>query len=253
MKNKKSITTQILLIVAVLVVLNFLSDKFFVRLDFTADQRYTLSEASENILKSLEEPVTVTAYFTEDLPPDLAITRRDFKDLLVEYASVSKGMVLYEFINPNKDQETEQKAYQAGVQPVLVTSREKDEATQKKVFMGAVLRKGEKKEIIPFMQPGTAMEYDLSTGIKKLAVTTKPVIGFIQGHGEPSGQSMGQVMQSMSVLYDIEPVNLSDTALDLRKYKTMALVGVSDSIPSYHLQILDQFLAQGGNLVYCHE
>ncbi len=248
MKNKKSITTQILLIVAVLVVLNFLSDKFFVRLDFTADQRYTLSEASENILKSLEEPVTVTAYFTEDLPPDLAVTRRDFKDLLLEYANVSKGMVLYEFIDPNKDQETEQKAYKAGVQPVLVTSREKDEATQKKVFMGAVLRKGEKKEIIPFMQPGTAMEYDLSTGIKKLAVTTKPIIGFIQGHGEPSGQSMGQVMQSMSVLYDIEPINLSDTALDLRKYKTLALVGNSDTIPPYHLQVLDQFLAQGGNL-----
>lgn len=248
MKNKKSITTQVLLIIAVLVVLNFLSDKFFVRLDFTADQRYTLSEASKNILNSLEEPVTVTAYFTEDLPPDLAVTRSDFKDLLTEYASISNGLVLYEFINPNADPESEQKAAQAGVQPVLVTSREKDEATQKKVFMGAVLRKGEKKEVIPFMQPGNAMEYDLSTSIKKLAVTTKPVIGFIQGHGEPSLQSMAQVMQSMSVLYNMEPVNLNDTALDLNKYKTLALVGVADTIPWYHFQILDQFLSQGGNL-----
>ena len=84
----------------------------------------------------MEEPVTVTAYFTEDLPPDLATTRRYFKDLLVEYASVSKGRVVYEFVNPNTDQATEQKAFQAGIQPVLVSTREKDEATQKKVFMG---------------------------------------------------------------------------------------------------------------------
>jgi len=248
MKNKKSITTQILLIVAVLVVLNFLSDQFFFRLDFTADERYTLSEATKNILNAIDEPVTVTAYFTEDLPPDLAVTKRDFKDLLVEYANISKGMVLYEFVNPNKDQESEQKAYQAGVQPVLVTSREKDEATQKKVFMGAVLHLGDKKEVIPFMQPGAAMEYDLSTSIKKLAITNKAIIGIIQGHGEASPQSMPQVMESMRILYSMEPVNLGDTALDLRKYKTMAIVGPQDTIPPYHLQVLDQYLAQGGNL-----
>jgi len=138
--KKKSIATQILLIVAVLVVINVLSDKFFLRLDFTADQRYTLSDASENILKSLDEPVTITAYFTEDLPPDLAVTRRDFKDLLIEYASISKGKVVFEFLNPNESQESEQKAFQAGIQPVLVSTREKDQATQKKVFMGAIVQ-----------------------------------------------------------------------------------------------------------------
>jgi len=248
MKNRKSISTQILLILAVLVIINVLSEQFFFRLDFTADQRYTLSKASKDILKQLDEPVTVTAYFTEDLPPDLATTRRDFKDLLIEYASISGGNVLYEFINPNKDQETEQKAFQAGVQPVLVSTREKDEATQKKVFMGAVVQMGEDKEVIPFMQPGAAMEYSLSTSIKKLAVTEKPVIGILQGHGEPSLNAMSQVMQSMSILYNIEPVNLSDTSLNLGKYKTLAMVGTQDSIPPYHFYVLDQYLAQGGNL-----
>ncbi|MCD4698231.1 MAG: GldG family protein, partial [Bacteroidales bacterium] len=248
MKNTKSITTQILLIIAVLFVLNFLSNNFFFRLDFTADQRYTLSEASKNILKSLDEPVTVTAYFTEDLPPDLAVTRSDFKDLLTEYASVSKGLVLYEFVNPNKDQESEQKAFQAGVQPVLVSTREKDQATQKKVFMGAVLQMGEKKEIIPFMQPGAAMEYALSTNIKKLAVTDKHFIGVLQGHGEPSLSAMSQVMQSMSILYTVEPLNLDDSLANLSKYKTIAIIGPRDTIPPHHFSMLDRYLGGGGNL-----
>jgi gliding-associated putative ABC transporter substrate-binding component GldG len=248
MKNKKSITTQILLIVAVLFVVNILSEQFFFRLDFTADQRYTLSKATKDILKQLDEPVTVTAYFTEDLPPNLAITRRDFKDLLVEYASVSNGKVLYEFVDPATDQQLEQKAYQAGIQPVLVSTREKDEATQKKVFMGALLQMGTDSEVIPFIQPGAAMEYSVSTSIKKLSVTDKPVIGLLQGHGEPSPGSMSQVMQSLSILYLVEPVNLNDSTANLSKYKTVAIVGPRDSIPDFHFMLLDNYLARGGNL-----
>ncbi|MEZ5198002.1 MAG: GldG family protein [Bacteroidales bacterium] len=248
MKKTKSITTQILLIVAVLVVVNILSEQFFFRLDFTADQRYTLSKATKDILKQIEDPVTITAYFTEDLPPDLAVTKSDFKDLLVEYANISKGKVLYQFINPNKDQESEQKAFQAGVQPVLVSTREKDEATQKKVFMGAIVQMGEEKEVIPFMQPGAAMEYSLSTSIKKLSVSEKPLIGILQGHGEPTLQAMSQVMQSMIVLYDVEPVDLSSPDADLSKYISIAIVGPRDTIPDYQLDILDGYLAQGGNL-----
>jgi ABC-type uncharacterized transport system involved in gliding motility auxiliary subunit len=50
MKNKKSLASQIILIVAVLIVLNILTDRFFVRLDFTEAGVYTLSKATKDIL-----------------------------------------------------------------------------------------------------------------------------------------------------------------------------------------------------------
>ncbi len=248
MKNKKSVYTQILLIVVILVIVNFISFKFFFRLDFTEDGRYTLSQATKDILRSLDEPVTITAYFTEDLPPNIAEVRRDFKDMLVEYNSLSKGKVLYEFVNPNKDQESEQMAFKAGVQPVIVNTRERDESVQKKVFLGAVIQKGEEKEVIPFIQPGSAMEYALSTSIKKIAVKDKPVIGIIQGDGEPSLQAMSQVMQSLSILYEVEPVNLDNARSDVGKYKALAIVNPRDTINPAHFQLLDSYLANGGNL-----
>jgi gliding-associated putative ABC transporter substrate-binding component GldG len=248
MKKERSIFTQIILIVALLVVVNILSDRFFMRLDFTADQRYTLSQATKNILISLDRPVTVTAYFTEKLPPDLASIRRDFRDLLVEYANGSKGKVLYEFINPNESQESEQSAFQKGIQPVLVSTREKDQATQKRVFMGAVVQMGDNKEIIPFIQPGSAMEYGLSTAIKKLTLTHKPLIGIVQGHGEPSLNAMPQVIESMLVLNEIAPVDLSNPEADLSRFKTIAMVSPRDTIPFEHLQKLDNYLANGGRM-----
>ena len=167
MKSAK-ITTTIILITAIVLVVNLLSKRYNLRLDFTEDKQYTLSEATKDILKNLDEPVTVKAYFSENLPAHIAKTKDDFNDMLIEYSSISKGMVVYEFISPNEDQEIEKQAMQDGVQPIMINVREKDQVKQQKAFMGAVIELGEQKETIPFIQPGAAMEYSLSSSIKKL-------------------------------------------------------------------------------------
>lgn len=248
MKTRKSIYIYVLLIIGVIILVNILSDKFFARLDFTADKRYTLTEATERILKNLDEPVTITAYFSEDLPPDIAKTRRDFKELLIEYANISGGNVVYEFINPNESDENEQKAMQAGIQPVIINSREKDQSVQKKAYLGAIVQVGEQTDAIPFMQPGGAMEYALSSSIKKLSVLDKPVIGILQGHGEPTIASMQQAIAGLRVLYEVEAVNLSEETSDLNKFSTIAIIAPKDTIPDYELNKLDMFLSQGKNL-----
>jgi gliding-associated putative ABC transporter substrate-binding component GldG len=224
-------------------------DRFFVRIDLTGDKRYTLSKATKDIIRNLDEPVTVTAYFTDDLPQQFAKIKRDFMDLLVEYNNVSKGKVVYEFINPNETQEAEMKAMKQGIQPVLINAREKDQVKQQKAYLGAIVQMGEQKEVIPFMQQGSAMEYALSTSIKKMTVKDKPLIGFLQGHGEPSLSAMQQVNTSLAVLYNVEPVTLSDTANNLNKFKTVAIVAPVDSFPQNHLRQLDEYLAQGGSLL----
>jgi gliding-associated putative ABC transporter substrate-binding component GldG len=245
---KKSILTYVLLVVGVIMLVNLLADRFFFRLDFTADKRYTLSDATKKILKSLNETVTVTAYISEGLPAEYGQLRRDFKEELIEYSNRSGGKVMFEFINPNKDEATEQKAVQEGINAVLINVREKDQIKQMKAYLGAVVHYGDKKEVIPFIQPGAAMEYSLSTSIKKMTIENKPKIAFLQGHGETSLNSMMQAMQALSVLYDVEPADLKDTAVKLDKYKTLVIVAPKDTIPYAHLRKLDEFLASGKSI-----
>jgi gliding-associated putative ABC transporter substrate-binding component GldG len=248
MKTKKSLYKFLLLIIGVLVLANVASDSYFFRLDFTADKRYTLSDATISMLNALKEPITVKAYFSENLPPDVAKTKRDFKELLIEYANRSKGKIVYKFINPNEKEELEAEAAQAGVQPVMINVREKDQMKQQKAYLGAQLQMSGRNDAIPFMQPGSAMEYSLSSSIKKLSVVDKPAIGILQGHGEPSLQAMQQVQNSLSILYNIQPVALSDTTSIPDNIKTLVIVDPRDTFPASHLRHLDEFISKGKNV-----
>lgn len=249
MQSKKYLYTSVALIAGILLLINLLSQDYYLRLDLTEDRRYTLSEATRDILAELEEPVTITAYFSEDLPPDIARTKSDFRDMLVEYNQASDDMVVYEFINPNEDPQAEQEAMQHGISPVLVNVRDQDEISQKRAFLGAVIQAGEQQEVIPFVQPGAAMEYTLSSGIKKISVVDKPSVGLIQGHGEPSINDMPRVANELYVLYSVEELELNDTTGIPTKFKTLAIIAPRDSFPESHLQQLDDFLARGGNLI----
>ncbi len=249
MKNKNAFYTSIALMAGVLLFLNLLSDHFFLRFDMTKEKQYTMSKATKDILSGLEEPVTVKAYFSENLPPDIARTRKDFKEMLIEYANLSRGNVVYEFINPSENEEKERDAMQNGIQPVMINVREKDQMKQQKAFLGAVVQKGEQKEAIPFMQPGTAMEYALSTSIKKISVKEKPSVAFIQGHGEPPMEQLSQVGSALNILYQVDPLTLSDTSSIPEKYKTLAIVAPKDTFPPSHLAQLDAFLARGGRML----
>lgn len=244
MKN----TISILLIVGIVILINLLAKDFFFRWDLTENNQYTLSGATENILRELDNPVTIKAYFSKDLPADIAKTRSDFQDMLKEYATLADGMLDYQFISPEDDAQ-KQEAAQEGIQPVMINVREKDQAKQQQAFMGATIEVGEQKEIIPFVQPGTAMEYALSTGIKKVSVTDKPSVGLIQGHGEPGFNQLAGVYESLNILYEVETIDLTTEPTIADRFRAVAIVAPTDTIPVDQLAKLDDYLSRGGQLL----
>jgi gliding-associated putative ABC transporter substrate-binding component GldG len=247
--NTAKISSTILLVAVIVIIVNILSENYNFRIDLTEDKEYTLSKATREILKTLDKPVTITAYFSKDLPPNIGNISGNLKDMLIEYGSRSGGMVVYKFVNPNENDELEREAVQNGIQPIMINVREKDQVKQQKAYLGAVVSMGDEKEQIPFFQPGSAMEYALSTAIKKLSVTEKPSIALIQGHGEPPAGDLSQVYAELGILYNVQPLTLTDTAIIPEKYKTIAIIRPTDTIPPSQLLILDNYLATGGNII----
>ena len=246
--TKQAIIAKLAVFFGILIVVNLISSKLFFRLDFTADKRYTLSTATKNTLKDLNDVITVTAYFSEDLPPQLLGTRKDFRDILEEYEKRSGGNLVYEFINPNEDDDSETKAQQAGINPLLVNVTERDQVQQLRAYMGAVLRMKDKIEVIPIIQPGAAMEFSLTTTIKKMAITDKPRICVLQGHGEPSLAALPQLQQQLEILYQVEPYSLNDSTDIPVYYQSLILINPTDTLSRAELSKLDNYLNNGGGI-----
>ncbi len=245
MKN----TVSVILIAAILLVVNLISNRLFFRIDLTEEKEYTLSRATKDILRNISDPVTVTAYFSEGLEPTIAKTKEDLREMLTEYNNYSKGNVDFEFISPESEEE-KQEAQQNGIGPVLINVRQSDEFKQQEAYMGAVLQMGEQRDVIPIIQPGIAMEYSLSTGIKKISNPDKSSVGIVQGHGEPELYSgLQDALPSLSILYNVENLNLDGAEPIGERFKTIALIAPTDSIPAGHFAKLDAFLARGGKLL----
>lgn len=249
MITKKKIQIAVLLILGILVLVNIISNRLFFRLDFTADQRYSLSDATKDILAELNYPVTVKAYFSENLPPDIAKVRQDFKELLIEYNNYSGGQIVYEFLNPNEGQEAETQAQQAGIRPIQINVRERDQMKQQRAYLGAVVQLGEESDVIPFVQPGSAMEYALSTSIKKLSVKDKPRIGLLQGHGEPSMAALPQLMAQLEILYEVDTVEVDFSGNLPADISTLAIIAPKDTVNPIVFSAIDNFLSRGGHVV----
>ena len=244
MKN----TISVFLIIGILVLVNLLSQRFFLRFDLTEDQEFTLSQATEDILGNLAEPITISAYFSSNMPQQIDKIKTDFENMLFEYATLSNGMIDFEIIDPETE-EIQQEAMQNGIQPLMINVREKDQSKQQKVFSGAVLQAGEVKEVLPVLVSGAGMEYALTTAVKKLSVLEKPSIGIVQGHGEPSLSDLQQIYQSLSILYTVENVNLETETEIPSRFRAIAIVAPKDTIPPSHIAKLDDFYNKGGKIM----
>ena len=246
--TKAQLLSRIGLVTGIVILINVLAANWFFRLDFTADQRYTLSPATKTILSQTNKPVTVKAYFSKDLPARIAQVRRYFKDLLVEYASAGETEFVYNFVNPNKSKKKERKAQQKGIKPMLIGSRKRDQVTRQRVYMGAEIKIGGRSAVISRIRPGGPLEYKLSSNIRKLADTDKPQVALLQGHGEAKKQELGKALKKLEVLYKVKPYTLKGSEPIPDKFRTALLLHPKDSLTQAELGRLDAYLASGRNL-----
>ena len=70
-----------------------------------------LSLVTDNIIKSLDDPLTIKVYFSDDLPAELGNTRRYLVNLLEEYEAVSRKINFCIF-DHSSDSEFEEQAKQ---------------------------------------------------------------------------------------------------------------------------------------------
>lgn len=257
-------------LVGSLVLVNVLGLRFFGRADVTRDGAYTLAKATRDTMAALDEPVTVTAYFTNELPAPYASNARYVRDLLEEFRAASKGKVAFEFIDPaaqetEADKEAKREVKQdifgrrfreptsvekelteAGVQPVEIRVIEDDQQQTKRAYMGLVVAHQEKKEVIPVVRTIEGLEYDLTSLIRKMTRPRQPVIGVLQGHDEPKlNEQLRFFTSALSQTYDVRPTQLGSQERFDENLDALFVIGPKTALSPQEQKALDQFLMEG--------
>ncbi len=246
--NKQRLITRSLLIVGIIIFANIIALRFFKRFDLTADKIFTLSDASKNLVKSLDDKFLVKAYFTTDLPPEYANNRRFLKDELDEYRAYSGGNFQYEFVDPSKNQELEQEAQRYGIPPVQVQVLKQDKLQVQNAYMGLVFLYADKQERLPVIQSTSNLEYEISSAVKKLTSKELKKIGFLTGHGEPTLQQMSKLQDILSKQYTVTTVDLSSGKPISSDIAALMIVAPDKPFRSWEKFLIDQYLMKGGRI-----
>src|SRR4030088_1869786 len=93
------------------------------RLDLTQDRLYTLSSGTRQVLRQLDEPVTLRFFLSERLVrevPDYCAYATRVRDLLREYVDASGGKLRFQIFDPQPFSDVEDRAVALGMQGVPV-------------------------------------------------------------------------------------------------------------------------------------
>lgn len=126
------------LFVIILVLLNLVSIRGYKRFDITGPKSYSLSQVSKDAVKTIEEPLTVKVFFTDNLPAPYSSVDQYVKDILVEYKNAASSNFAYEYFDMNKP-ESLKMANGYGLEQVQVQEVKNNEANFKNAYMGMVL------------------------------------------------------------------------------------------------------------------
>jgi ABC-type uncharacterized transport system involved in gliding motility auxiliary subunit len=214
---------SILVVLAILGAINYISAREHKRWDLTASGQFTLAPQSIKVLKSLDAPLTMTVFAKEaELP--------SYRDKLSPYEYVSKRVSI-DYVDPDKKPA---QARQLGIQSYGTI---------------ALQYKGRIERVVG------SSEQDLTNGIIKVVTGKERKIYFTQGHGEKDTGSSERTGYSAIAEqltrdnYKVEKLPLAQTAQVPDDAAAVVVAGPKTDFFPGEIDALKAYLTRGGHVL----
>jgi len=281
MKNRKQDIIQLTATIAILVLLNFVGSFVYNRFDLTKEGRYSLSDATKNILTGLDDYIYVEVYLEGEFPAGIERLSLETRQLLSEFKS-QNNLLQYTFINPTEsaDEKTRneiiKQLYEKGLSPTSLQVKDGETYTEKVIVPGAIVKFGGKEVAVQLLKNQIAsspsqnleqsireLEYEFTNAIKQLRTPLKPSIAFITGHGELEDKEIEDLTNSLSDQYSLAKINLREFELDslgeadlakklkeLKSKKLLLIAKPTETFQNLDKYFIDQYIMSGGKVVW---
>lgn len=262
------------LLALILVLLNILASGFNLRLDWTAEKRFSISQPTKDLLGNLEDIVGITVYLgDEGLTPNLARLRAETLSLLERFERESGGNVVFQVLDPNaiEDRDNRLALFKELQDRSLLSVELRSGAEagegfeQRYIFPYAEVEyRGSEPEVVvltdqfspvitPMWDPEAAvalLEYNFARAIRQLTVPVKPRVGFVTGQGELDSMAVLDLTYSLKEFYRVDRFDLNLVNRIDSDYACLILAGSRERFSMVNKYKLDQYLMRGGRLLW---
>ena len=287
MKDKKkniklNNITQLLLGLVIIILVNVISSQVFTRFDLTSEKRYTLSDATVDMLNDIEDLVYFKVYLEGEFPAGFKRLARETKEMLDEFRAFNKN-IQYEFINPSagSNREERERIYaqlvSKGLEPTDLQVKTKEGMSQKIIFPGAIASYRGREIALSLLssQRGVPpeeilnnsiqnLEFAIADAIRKLVVDRKPKIAFVEGHGELDKNETMDATNLLREYYNVERIRIDGQLSSLterikidslntkleNKYEVIIIAKPDSLFSDKDKFIIDQHIMRGGKVLW---
>lgn len=254
-----------LVLLVLLFVINFLASAFHSRIDLTKEKRYTLSNATIDLLRNLDDDVQIDVFLKGEFPSGfrkLANSTEEFLGLLKDR---NGSRIHYKFISPLETMPEGGKyadsltAY--GAVPINLTVQKEAGQTNNIIFPVAIVTYKGRQSLVS-LYPGASgrisqeeinsaealMEYQFAKTLDKLTKTSRPSIAYAVGNGEPVNERTYDMAQTLQQEYDFRMFNLL-TGPVVPNVDILLIVKPTAQFTEEEKLKIDQYVMHGGKLL----
>jgi gliding-associated putative ABC transporter substrate-binding component GldG len=261
-----------LVVLAALLLVNIVFHYFHVRVDLTKEKRYTISEPTRTLLRGLQDKVELTVFLEGDLPAGFRKLAGSAEDMLAAFKGEAVNKLSFRFIRAGEglDETARVALYDSlrrmGINPtnVKAQAKEGEGMEERLVFPGALLTYKDRVLGVDFLQGQSSvdginslnnaealLEYKLADGIRRITLDTVPLIGYLEGNGEPVDYRVYDLIERTlrpNYAFRILPIDSVDAIPQV--FSALLVVKPLKPFTDQQKLKIDQYVMRGGQVVW---
>jgi ABC-2 type transport system permease protein len=237
-------------------------------LDLTEDRRYTIQDCSLKILDSIDENIELIFFIDGKLPYDLIFFKENIKNY-IDSLNSKKNKIKYKFIDFESLKDDDRKFFykifkEKKINPTtLIFKKDKDHTVERIIYPAVVIKYKEKIDVFNIFSKNnfsdlkkivndsiSNLEFTIISSIKRIT-SKKKKIALLRSHGTASDLILKDCIEIIKNNYQyIEFFLEKNSIISPKDFESLIIVDPVNKFCEEELYNLDQYLMQGGNLIF---
>ena len=201
--------------------------------DMTNEGIYTLADVTQRTLNQIEadDPVTIEAYISNDVGAPYDRVKSELEGILSRIKSIagSRLNVRYFYLDPLT--EDAKKAEDDGIVPrnYIRNDETTTHAVEEELQMGLVVKRGYDRVVIPFIDLGMSIEYEVTRAIGRVIDEERMTIGILATDASVMGGMNMQTFQEQPTWRIVEELRKQYNVVGVQPEELLEYMGVLPS------------------------